>query len=140
MKTYLLSAAALGLVLGAPSMAAADEGWYLSGAIGYGTPESTTVSGALGGAPNGGTINGGSDWRQKLALGYHLADNWRIEGEVAHRYNRTGAIGNYEDSRSSFHAWTAMLNVLYEFDFATEWRPYFGAGIGFAQSYGSLSG
>ncbi|WP_199200468.1 outer membrane protein, partial [Alkalicaulis satelles] len=140
MKSHLLSAAALGLVLGAPSVAAAQEGWYVSGGIGYGAPQSAVVSGDLGNAPRGGAIKPGSNWRFKVATGYHLADNWRIEGELAQRYNRGGAIANYEDSETSFHAWSAMLNVLYEFNFASEWRPYIGAGIGFVDSRGSLSG
>lgn len=121
-------------------MASADEGWYVGGGIGYGTPKDTEVTGALGGGPNGGTIRGEGNWRQKLSLGYATADNWRIESELAHRYNRTGSVGNHEDSRSSFHAWTAMVNVLYDFDVAAGFRPYLGAGIGFARSYGSLAG
>jgi OmpA-OmpF porin, OOP family len=139
MKHVLLSAAALGLVLGAPSLAAADEGWYLGGAIGYGTPEATEVTGRLGNGPNGGTIRGESNWREKISLGYQTPGPWRVEGEIAHRYNDTGSVGNHEDSRSSFQAWSAMANVLYDFNIAGV-SPYLGAGIGFVRSTGSLAG
>ncbi|WP_233205159.1 outer membrane protein, partial [Alkalicaulis satelles] len=137
-----MTAAALGLVLGAPSLAAAQEGWYVSGGVGYGAPGSATVSGALGEptAANGGRISGKSNWRQRVALGYQFDSNWRIEGEFAHRYNDTGAIGNHEDSRSKFHAYSGMVNVLYDFDTASPWRPYVGAGLGWVQSRASLAG
>jgi len=140
MKQYLMTAAALGLVLGAPSMASADEGWYLSGGVGYGAPADSDVSGSLGNGARGGGIHGRADWRQRLALGYQYAGGWRIEGELAHRYNEMGSIGNYEDSFSKFHAWSGMVNVLYDFNTGSVWRPYVGAGLGWVQSTASLAG
>lgn len=140
MKQYLMSAAALGLVLGVPSIASANEGWYLSGGVGYGAPGDADVSGSLGNGANGGRISGESNWRERLALGYEFGTGWRIEGEFAHRYNNTGAIGNYEDSYSKFHAWSGMVNVLYDFNSGAAWRPYLGAGLGWVQSNASLAG
>jgi len=95
MKKQLLSAAAVGAILAVPSMAVADEGGYVSGALGYGAPGEVGVSGAL----NGG-IEGAGNIREKLALGYQWNNNFRLEGELAHRFNDTGAVGHFEDSTS----------------------------------------
>ena len=129
MKKRLLTAAAVGTVLAAPSMAVADEGWYLSGALGYGAPGDTDFTGSLNGE-----VQGESDLREKLALGYEWASGWRMEGELAHRYNDTGAVGNFEASSSDFQMWSGMLNLIYDFDRGSWFEPYVGAGLGWVSS------
>ena len=52
MKTRLFTAAAVGAILAA-APAFADEGWYVRGAVGYGGPGDTDVSGGLNGEING---------------------------------------------------------------------------------------
>ncbi|WP_306017049.1 outer membrane protein, partial [Oceanicaulis sp. MMSF_3324] len=135
MKTKLLSAVAVGAILAAPSMAVADEGWYVSGALGYGAPGDVDVSGSLNGE-----IQGEGDIREKLALGYAWANNWRLEGELAHRFNDTGAVGHFENSSSDFQVWSGMLNLIYDFDTDSFWTPYIGAGLGWVQSDVSAMG
>jgi OmpA-OmpF porin, OOP family len=63
MKKRLLTAAAVGAFLAAPS-AFAEEGWYVRGALGYGAPSDTDVSGSLNGE-----IQGEGDLREALAVG-----------------------------------------------------------------------
>jgi OOP family OmpA-OmpF porin len=135
MKTKLLSAVAVGAILAAPSMAVADEGWYVSGALGYGAPGDVDVSGSLNGE-----IQGAGDIREKLALGYQWNNNWRLEGELAHRFNDTGAVGNFENSSSDFQVWSGMLNLIYDFDTGSFWTPYIGGGLGWVQSEISAAG
>ncbi|TGY89649.1 OmpA family protein [Marinicauda algicola] len=134
MKRQLLAASALA-ALAFPASAHADEGWYVRGALGYGAPGDTDVSGALDGE-----IQGESDLREALAIGYEWANNFRLEGELAHRYNDTGAIGHFEDSHSKFQAWSLMLNGIYDFDTGSWWTPYVGAGLGWVESNASLAG
>ena len=53
MKKLLLSAVATATVLGATSGAfASDEGWYVRAGAGYGSLESSTLTGALNGKVN----------------------------------------------------------------------------------------
>ena len=129
MKTRLLSAVAVGAFLALPSMAAAQEGWYVRGALGYGTPSSADVSGGL----NGG-INGKSNWREALAVGFQSSENWRMDFELSHRFNQTGAVGAFEGSDSNVHAWSLMATAIYDFPGGDGYRPYIGAGLGAVQS------
>lgn len=134
MKKRLFAAAAVGaFVAAAPAFA--DEGWYVRGAIGYGGPGDTDVSGSLNGE-----INGKGDWREAVALGYEWADGFRFEGELAHRYNDTGAVGNFENSQSDFQVWTAMANAIFDFNPDGTYHPYVGVGIGLAEVNGTLAG
>ena len=139
MKKRFLTAAAIGLALSVPawSSAGADEGWYVSASVGYGGPGDSDVDLQASGARE---INGESDWRQALAFGYDYANGWRLEAEAAHRYNDTGAIGSFEDSSSDFHIWSAMLNLYRDFNPDGWYHPYLGAGAGFGQVNGSMTG
>ena len=80
MKTRLFTAAAVGAILAA-APAFADEGWYVRGAVGYGGPGDTDVSGSLNG-----TINGQSDLREAAALGYvihgHKSPKLKLFGRI----------------------------------------------------------
>jgi outer membrane protein OmpA-like peptidoglycan-associated protein len=128
MKTRLFTAAAVGAILAA-APAFADEGWYVRGAVGYGAPGDTEVSGALAGE-----INGEGNLREALALGYEWADGLRIEGELAHRFNQTGAIDGGPESDSDFQMWSAMANILFDFNPDGSYHPYVGMGVGFTET------
>ena len=135
MKNRLLAAAALGAFAALPSAALAHDGWYVSGALGYGGPGDTDVTGTLNGE-----IQGKGDLREKLALGHAWASGWRLEGELAHRFNDTGAIGHFENSASDLQTWSGMLNLAYDFHNNSSWTPYVGAGLGWASVSGSFQG
>ena len=134
MKKRLFTAAAVGALLAA-GPAFADEGWYVRGSVGYGGPGDTDVSGSLNGE-----INGASNWREAVALGYEWADGFRLEGELAHRYNDTGAIGSFENSLSDFQIWSVMANAIFDFNPDGWYHPYVGAGIGLSEVSGTLAG
>ncbi|MGP1276076.1 MAG: outer membrane protein, partial [Caulobacterales bacterium] len=135
MKKRLLTAAAVGAFLALPSVAAAQEGWYVRGALGYGAPGDAGVSGNLNG-----DISGESNFREALGLGYQWANGFRLDTELAHRFNQTGAVGNFENSYSSVHGWSLMLTGIYEFNQGGFYRPYIGAGIGAVNSTFSAGG
>ncbi|WP_233352553.1 outer membrane protein [Glycocaulis alkaliphilus] len=137
MKKRLLTAAAVGAFLALPSVAAAQEGWYVRGALGYGAPGDSDVSGIQLPVRR---ISGKSSVREALALGYQFDGGFRADLELAHRYNNTGAIGNLPQSASSVHAWSVMLTGIYEFNQGGWARPYVGAGAGIVDSYFSGAG
>ena len=134
MKKRLFTAVAVGAFLAA-GPAFADEGWYVRGAVGYGGPGDTDVSGSLNGE-----ISGESNWREAVALGYSWADGFRLEGELAHRYNDTGAIGAFEHSLSDFQIWSVMANAIFDFNPDGAYHPYIGAGLGLGDVSGTLTG
>ena len=134
MKTRLFTAAAVGAILAA-APAFADEGWYVRGAVGYGGPGDTDVSGGLNGE-----INGKGELREAVALGYEWADGLRFEAELAHRYNDTGAVGQFENSTSDFQMWSAMANAIFDFNPDGSYHPYIGVGIGLTDVSGYLAG
>lgn len=57
-----------------------------------------------------------------LAIGVRLSQI-RLEGEFSYRYNPQGS--HYNQS-----AYTVISNLYYEFDCASVWEPYMGAGLG----------
>ena len=134
MKNRLFTAVAVGAFLAA-APAFADEGWYGRGAVGYGGPGDTDVSGSLNGE-----INGKGNWREAVALGYEWADGFRFEGELAQRYNNTGAVGGFENSLSDFQIWSVMANAMFDFNPEGTYHPYLGVGVGLARVDGSLAG
>ncbi|HCY57196.1 MAG TPA: cell envelope biogenesis protein OmpA, partial [Oceanicaulis sp.] len=140
MKKRLLTAAAVGAFLALPSVAAAQEGWYVRGALGYGAPGDADVTSPAFTANPSREISGKSNLREALAIGYQLDSNWRVEGELAHRFNQTGAMGNFEESTSSVHAWSLMASAIYDFAGSDWYRPYVGAGIGYVSSHFSGTG
>ena len=134
MKKRLFTAVAVGAFLAA-GPAFADEGWYVRGAVGYGGPGDTDVSGGLNGE-----IQGEGNWREAAAIGYEWADGFRLEGELSHRFNDTGAVGNHEDSVSDFQIWSLMANAIFDFNPDGSYHPYVGLGIGLAETSASMAG
>ncbi len=48
-------------------------------------------------------------------MGYAFDNGFRLEGELAHRFNQIGA-GGAIDRDGDVHAWSAMLNLFYDFN------------------------
>ena len=146
-KRFLVATAALAL-LAVPGMAHADDtGWYIRGNAGAGVTPDLDLSGDVVGDTQGVANAAGS-----LGLGYEFDNNWRLELDGSQFWNKTGLIGQTNNTRSSFRITPVMLNAIYDFnefqgadgingfsDFldGDRWEPYIGAGIGLAQ--GSLS-
>lgn len=119
MKTLLLASVFAASALTASAAAAQDSGWYVRGDIG-GTFESE-----IDGSPN-------RDLDEGLALslgaGYQVNPNLRLEGELAHlQGDVSGPLGGDAKVLGGF------ANAYYDFNPGGQWKPFVGAGLGFAK-------
>lgn len=119
MKTLLLASVFAASALTASAAAAQDTGWYVRGDVG-GTFESE-IDG-----------NVQRDLDEGLALsigaGYQVNPNIRVEGELAHlQGDISGPLGGDAKMLGGF------ANAYYDFNPGGQWKPFVGAGIGFAK-------
>lgn len=119
MKTLLLASVFAASALTASAAAAQDTGWYVRGDVG-GTFESE-----IDGSPN-------RDLDEGLALslgaGYQVNPNIRVEGELAHlKGDISGPVGGDAKVLGGF------ANAYYDFNPGGQWKPFVGAGLGFAK-------
>jgi OmpA-OmpF porin, OOP family len=126
-KTVALAA----LMAGAAGAAHATEGWYGRADVGYSTDGQTDL-GIDSGGWNWGTSNHENDWTQHLGLGYAFQNGFRLEGELGHRFNQMEATTNF-DQGGDVHAWSAMMNLFYDFNRGGGIEPYIGLGVGAAR-------
>ena len=82
-KTVALAA----LMAGAAGVANATEGWYGRADVGWSTDGEYDYDGT-GFAYADGRASLESDWTQHLGLGYAFQNGFRLEGELAHRFNQ----------------------------------------------------
>jgi OOP family OmpA-OmpF porin len=123
MKSRITKTVALAAMMAAGATAAhATEGWYGRADVGYSTDGSVDL-----GADD---LDLDNDWTQHLGLGYALQNNFRLEGELGHRFNNFGT-GVLDDG--DVHVWSGMLNGFYDFNRGGRIEPYIGAGIGAAR-------
>ena len=129
-KTVALAA----LMAGAAGVANATEGWYGRGDLGWSWDGESEFSSSAPGTEFSMTEQ--HDWSQHLGLGYAFANNFRLEGELGHRFNQLedaegpgagGIIGG------DTHAWSAMANLFYDFNRGGALEPYVGLGVGAAR-------
>ncbi|MDH3596092.1 MAG: porin family protein [Rhodospirillales bacterium] len=58
--------------------------------------------------------------------GYRINSNFRVDAEVTYRNN------DLSDFSGDISSWAFMANGYYDFQTGTNWVPYIGGGIGFA--------
>ncbi len=124
-KTVALAA----LMAGTAGVANATEGWYGRADVGW------AFDGELDISPDPypwGAADFGGDWTQHLGLGYAFSNGLRLEGELGHRFNQLEATDTI-DSGGDVHAWSAMVNVFYDFNRGGAIEPYIGIGAGAAR-------
>ncbi|MFZ4121588.1 MAG: OmpA family protein [Caulobacterales bacterium] len=124
MKKVLQGATALAAVLIAAPAFAEESGWYGRVDAGYG------FDGTI--EDNGFDVAFDNDWSQHVGLGYAFENGFRLEGEVGHRWNGIDETG-YADT-SDVHAWSAMLNGIYDFNSSGRFQPYIGLGVGLVRA------
>jgi len=134
MKKLLLSAAGLAMALAVP--AAAQDGWYAKGGVGYGSygDVDVTANSATG------AIDPEGDLRFMLGFGYAYEDNWRIDLDIMDRYADGGSIGDNGISTTDIQNVAVMLNGIYDLNRGGQINPYLGAGIGVSRSDVSSEG
>jgi opacity protein-like surface antigen len=109
--------------------ASARDGFYIEGNVGPSILEDSDISGGgLSGEAefDTGYVIGG-------AVGYRLADGFRVEGSVSYRESDVDAVtsGGVELNGAGDANLTAiMANAYYDFDLGIPVKPYLGVGIG----------
>lgn len=139
MKTIAKAALAGGLLLSTVSAAqAGEDAWYVTGAGGvslFNDADSTS---------GGATITGSYDpgFAFVAGGGRQFDFGLRVEGEVGYRQAsvdniKLGAGGGTLQAEGNVSALSFMVNGLYDFnnigyDLGPKFKPYVGAGVGFA--------
>jgi len=136
MKHKLLIATAAAALLAAPSIASAqnDAGWYLKGAVGYGTHTDIDITGDVTG-----DVESEGNIPLNLGVGYEFGNNWRLELDGTTLFTDLGDVGQQPSSFAKLRTNALMLNAIYEFDDFNSWEPYVGAGIGLVQGQASVA-
>jgi outer membrane protein OmpA-like peptidoglycan-associated protein len=120
MKAKVLRTLALAALMAASvGVAHATEGWYGRADLGW------SVDGELD--VDGGSLDFDEDLSEHLGMGYAFQNGFRLEGEIAHRFN------DFEDLEGHARAWSAMANLYYDFNRGGRFQPYVGVGAGGAR-------
>jgi len=109
------------------SPALAESGYYMSGAVGYNSPEDVDGSGALGDEM---VLDEGA--AGLLSFGYQTSDYFRAEFELGFRGNDVDRTRTNTAGAGELTATTYMLNALYDLDYFGRFVPYIGLGLGIA--------
>ena len=113
----------------APTGAKATEGWYAGGSAL--TVFQTDADSKAGGVTD--KVQSDTGWGLMGNGGYGWANGLRAEGELAYRYNDIDKVtGTGSGATSSGHLrnLSLMANGFYDFNTATRFTPYVGAGLG----------
>lgn len=130
-NNLLLGAAVGALVLGAPPAMAAKT-WYLGFEAGLSLVEDIDGVRTVGSyGPTDITVKTDGGWALFATVGYWIAPQFRIEGEIGYRHNQH----NVEPSSryGTLEELSFMLNGGYDIDIAPKWKAVVGAGLGVDQ-------
>ena len=127
-KNILLGSVLAALAL-ASSPVKAEEGVYLGLGGGINLPSDSNVRGVNTST----SVDLDSGWVAKALVGYDFGNNWRTELEAARRENSNGNSNNVSGI-GDIKIWSAMANVVYDFDLNIEKpiKPFVGLGLGYA--------
>jgi outer membrane protein OmpA-like peptidoglycan-associated protein len=129
-------------LLAAPSAAHATEGWYGKIDAGYSingdgasaidfTPPTPTGVVPAGTIQLNNSKDLQKDWMGDVGLGYAFTNGFRLEGEIGGRFNEIDKDAT--TGGDDIHAWSGMLNGLYDFNRDGVIQPYVGVGVGAAR-------
>jgi len=127
MKKVLQGATALAAIMIA-GPAFATEGWYGKVDAGYGFDGSLDTD-RLTTPAFGGDLNLDNDWMEDVGIGYGFSNGFRLEGEVAHRYNAIEG-GPTVQNGGNTQVYTGMINAIIDLNQGGTVQPYFGVGLG----------
>jgi OOP family OmpA-OmpF porin len=132
-KRALWLAAAMAVVAFPLAAQAGDAGWYLGGGGGVNLKRDADV-----GRIND-TIEFDLGWIGLARGGYDYGNGWRTELELGFRDNDVDKVDGVNGS-GSVNNLDMMIDVLYEFETGTMFRPYLGIGLGGSRvSYDGVS-
>jgi outer membrane protein OmpA-like peptidoglycan-associated protein len=116
---WLAAAAAAAVPVAAQ---AGDAGWYVGAGGGVNWLEDSDVAGT--------SVEFDLGWLGLIRGGYDYGNGWRTELELGYRDNEVDSIDGVSGGSGDVTQWDAMINVLYEFETGTMFRPYLGVGLG----------
>jgi len=120
MKTrFFLTVSALALALASTSASADEPSLYLGAGAGLNFLNDLDLSA-------GGDVDTDLGWVGIGALGFRLGNGIRTELEGGYRFND----GDIAGVSSNVQTWSAMANLLYDWDTGTALEPYLGVGLG----------
>lgn len=127
---------AAALVAAVPLAAqAGDAGWYVGGGGGVNLKRDGDVGG-----PANDKLEFDTGWLGLVRGGYDYGNGWRTELEAGYRANGVDKVNGVNQS-GDVKTWDTMVNVLYELETGTMFRPYIGIGLGGANvSYHNVGG
>lgn len=130
-RIALLAAAALLWV------APASAQIYIEGNVGASFVSDSDFDGNIAGTPFSGKSEFDNTWVVGGALGYRFTRNIRAEFNLSYRNADIDSatfdgVGTVEGA-GDVSALTGMVNVYYDFATGSKFRPYIGAGLGFAR-------
>lgn len=100
-----------------------DEGWYLGAGAGVNLLQDSDVGGVNA------EIESELGGMGIIRFGYDYGNGWRTEIEGGYRQNNVDEISNVNGTGKTRNL-DGMINVLYEFETGTMFRPYVGVGLG----------
>ena len=124
----------------APAIAVADANnrWYATANIGFGTLADSTLNYSDG--TEAGTAEAAFDpsFAGGGTIGYQFANGWSLEGEIMYRRNDLEALdipGLGDFTEGDFASLALGVNALYRFNFGDsgKWSGYIGPGIVYLQ-------
>lgn len=129
-------------LLGSPVFAA-DNAWYAGVSVGTNRLSNDDIARTTfipaGPRPQADVR---PDFNQRTAygavVGYRLSDAWSVEGEFAHRTNKTdhfstAGSADWDTDQVELRSNSVMANARYSFSGFGPLRPYVGAGVGASQ-------
>lgn len=122
-RALWLAAAMTAAVPFAAANADGDEGWYLGAGAGVNLLQDSDVGGVNA------EIESELGGMGIIRFGYDYGNGWRTEIEGGYRQNNVDEISNVNGTGKTRNL-DGMINVLYEFETGTMFRPYVGVGLG----------
>lgn len=130
LKTTLMGAAIAASSLALTSAQAGDDVYFqVHGGVNFLTNDD--IEGTIGGTAFDTDYDADTGYLVGAALGKRINERFRIEGEVTYRDNEIGNVAGVSVD-GDVTSTALMFNGYYDFETDTVFKPYVGAGIGYA--------
>ena len=126
MKMKWMAGVAAAALFAAGAAQAEPDGWYGAIDLGYHWPDAESN---FVGFPSS-DIDIENTWVGFARLGYRYSPSWRVELEGGYRPGDIDEVG----ASGEVKVWSVMGNLIYDFMPDSQFRPFVGVGIGWAQT------
>lgn len=127
-NNLLLGAATAALLIGQIPAAEAKD-WYVGFEAGVSVVEDIDGVRTVGSyGPTDITVKMDNGWALFATVGFWVAPQWRIEGEIGYRHNEHDVVPS--SRYGELDELSFMLNAGYDIDLGDKWKAVLGAGLG----------